>query len=283
MTNRTIDVQPVSGALGAEISGVDLTKPIAENTLAELREVFHEHLALFFRDQHLTPQQHAEFAGHFATLIPHPFVQSIEGIPGIIEIVKERDETTNWGGINYHSDLTFFEEPPMGAALYAREVPPHGGDTLFINMYLAYEALSDGMKSMLGKLEGVHVSADPDSYSDGFKGMREKRNEGTGMAVHPAVITHPQTGRKALYTNTGYTKRFNNMTAEESQPILDFLAKHMVRPEFTCRFHWEPDSMVVWDNRVTMHYAIQDDFNAEHGNGYRRVLHRATFAGERPH
>ena len=281
MTNRSIDVQPIAGALGAEVTGVDLSDRVAENTLAEINEAFHEHLVLFFRDNDLTPQQHADFASNFAKLVPHPFVQSIEGFPGIIEIVKERDEKTNWGGINLHSDLTFFEKPPIGAALYAREVPPHGGDTLFVNMYLAYETLSDGMKALLSGLNGVHISADPSSYSSIYKGMHEKQSE-PGSAVHPLVVTHPHTGRKALYAN-GYTKHFENMTVEESRPILDYLAKHAARPEFNCRFHWTPGTLVIWDNRVTMHYAIEDDFGAETGDGYRRVMHRATFAGERPH
>ena len=281
MTNRTIDVNPIAGALGAEISSVDLAGPIADNTLAEIKEAFSEHLVLFFRDQELSPQQHADFAGLFADLVPHPFVESIEGIPGIIEIVKEHDEKTNWGGTLLHSDLTFFEEPPMGAALYAREVPPHGGDTLWVNMYLAYEALSEGMKDLLGGLNAVHTSDSPASYSENYKGMHAKHNEASST-VHPAVITHPQTGRKALYTNSGYTKHFENMGVEESRPILDYLAEHAARPEFSCRFHWTPGAMAVWDNRVTMHYAIEDDFSADTGNGYRRVLHRATFAGVRP-
>ena len=281
MNNRSIDVQPIAGALGAEINGVDLGGPIADNTLAEINEAFHEHLVVFFRNQDLSPKQHADFAAHFAELVPHPFVQSIDGIPGIIEIVKERDEKTNWGGINLHSDLTFFEEPPIGAALYAREVPPHGGDTLFVNMYLAYETLSDGMKALLSGLRGVHISAAPASYSASFKGMHEKRND-AGQAVHPMVITHPHTGRKALYANA-YTKHLENMSIEESRPILDYLAGHAARPEFSCRFHWTPGTLAMWDNRVTMHYAIEDDFGAEAGKGYRRVMHRATFAGERPH
>ena len=281
MTNRSIDVEPIAGALGAEISGVELSEPISESIRAEINEAFHEHLVLFFRNQDLTPQQHAEFAANFAPLVPHPFVQSIDGIPGIIEIVKERDEKTNWGGINLHSDLTFFAEPPIGAALYAREVPPHGGDTLFVNMYLAYETLSDGMKALLAELNGVHISAAPSSYSASFKGMHEKHND-AGVAVHPMVITHPQTGRKALYSNA-YTKHLEDMTVEESRPILDYLSAHAARPEFSCRFHWTPGTLAMWDNRVTMHYAIEDDFGAEAGKGYRRVMHRATFAGERPH
>ena len=280
MNNRSIDVEPIAGALGAEINGVDLRGPIADNTLAEINEAFHEHLVVFFRNQDLSPKQHADFASHFAELVPHPFVQSIDGFPGIIEIVKERDEKTNWGGINLHSDLTFFEEPPIGAALYAREVPPHGGDTLFVNMYLAYET-SEGMKALLADLRGVHISAAPSSYSANFKGMHEKRND-AGSAAHPMVITHPRTGRRALYTNA-YTKHLENMTVEESRPILDYLASHAARPEFSCRFHWTPGTLAMWDNRVTMHYAIEDDFAAESGGGYRRVMHRATFAGERPH
>ena len=127
----------------------------------------------------------------------------------------------------------------------------------------------------------IRDSANPASYSSEFKGMREKTNE-AGSAVHPVVITHPHTGRKALYTNNGYTKHFENMTLEESRPILDYLASHAARPEFSCRLHWTPGTLVMWDNRVTMHYAIEDDFGAESGEGYRRIMHRATFAGERP-
>ena len=235
---------------------------------------------LFFRGQELTLQQHASFAGQFSELVPHPFVQSVEGFPGLIEIVKERDARTNWGGISLHPDLTFFDEPPIGAVLYAREVPLHGGDTLFVNMYLAYETLSEGMKNLLAGLRGVHVSTEPTSYSANFKGMREKQNQ-AGTAIHPMVVTHPHTGRKALYTNA-YTKRLENMTVEESQPILDFLARHAARPEFSCRFHWTAGTVVMWDNRVTMHYAIEDNLGTESGHGYRRVMHRATFAGERP-
>jgi len=281
MSRPNLEIQPLSGALGAEVSGINLSTRLDDSTLEQIREAFHQHLVLFFRDQHLSPDAHAAFAAQFAELVPHPYVQSIDGIPGIIEIVKERDEKTNWGGITLHSDLTFFEAPPMGAALYAREVPPHGGDTLWVNMYLAYETLSEGMKAMLEGLRAVHRSAPPESYSATYKGMHEKHNE-SGSAVHPSVITHPHTGRKALYTNAGYTKHFEDMTVEESRPLLDFLAAHAARPEFTCRFHWTPGALAMWDNRVTMHYAIEDDFAAAVGDGYRRVMHRATFAGEKP-
>lgn len=284
MTAPSIDITPVTGALGAEIAGVDLSKPLSNEVFSDIYQAFLDHLVIFFRDQNMTPEQHRDFAARFFKLEAHPFVQSLDGIPEIIEIIKEPDEHKNWGG-PWHSDVTFKEEPSIGAVLYARDVPGYGGDTLFANMYLAYETLSDGLKAMIEGVNAVHESGEPSNYTNYYKSMRGKA-EATAIesSVHPVVRTHPETGRKALFVNGGFTRRFENMTEEESRPLLEYLWTHASRPEFTCRQHWAQGSIAVWDNRVTMHHAVDDDFRAlQNGQGFRRVMHRATMAGQPPH
>lgn len=266
--------------MGAEIVGVDLSKEISNQAFDAIHQAWLDYLLIYFRDQDLTPVQHRDFTARFFALESHPYVESIEGVPEIIAIVKEADEHKNWGG-PWHADVTFKEKPSNGAALYAREVPAFGGDTGFANMYLAYETLSDGMKRMLDGLKAVHSSHGLDYYNN-FKGMQAKAGVGD-EAAHPVVRTHPETGRKALFINRIYTRNFENMTVEESRPLLEFLFSHAERPEFTCRMHWEKGTLGLWDNRVTMHCAIDDDFMARRGGqGFRRVVHRATMAGERP-
>ena len=275
-------IRPLSGAIGAEILGVDISEPLDDATFSQIQDAFDEYLVIFFRDQKLTPAEHNEFAARFHELEPHPYVHSIKGYPGIIEIVKEPDETINWGGTNLHADLTFLERPPKGAALYAREVPPAGGDTLFVNLYLVYATLSVGMRSLLDTLESFHQSLPVADYSAPYKGM-VPRQATASSTTHPLVVTHPRTGRKALYLNPQLIRRFAGMSDAESRPILDYLIDHSHRPEFSCRFRWRSGSMALWDNRVVLHCALNDDFQArQSGAGYRRVMHRATFAGERP-
>jgi len=283
MSDQCIDVQPVCGALGAELAGVDLSQPLDNQTFSDIYQAFQDHLVIFFRDQELSAKQHHDFARRFGKLMPHPYVQSLDGFPEIIEIVKEPDEARSWGE-HWHSDLTFREQPSGGAVLLAREVPTFGGDTLFANMYLAYETLSAGMKTTLEGLRAVHESGEPAEYSGvDFKSMKAKQARAE-TATHPVVRTHPETGKKALFVNPGFTTRFEDMSVEESQPILQYLYKHSTQPEFTCRFHWCRGSIAVWDNRVTMHNALEDDFEARRGlPGFRRVMHRATIAGEKPH
>jgi taurine dioxygenase len=278
----TIEINPLSGGLGAEIHGLDLSQTLDAETFASIRHSFDNDHVLVFRDQQLTPRQHEEFASRFFELKPHPYVQSIEGHPGIIEIVKERDEIQQWGGTGFHADLTFLERPPAGAALYAREVPDVGGDTMFVNMQLVYEALSPGMKEMLSKVNTIHESLPPAEYSAGFKGMYKKHGA-AGSTSHPMVIAHPVTGQKSLYLNPTLTRRFENMTDAESRPLLDYLIRHALRPEFSCRVRWTAGSLVVWNNQAVLHCALNDDFEAVQGReGFRRVLHRATFEGVRP-
>jgi taurine dioxygenase len=268
----------IAGALGAEVSGVDLSRPLAAEQVAELRRLWLEHLVLFFRGQELSSAQFMRLAGYFGEPVEYPFVRGIEGWPKIIEVKKLEHERTAFGAI-WHSDTAYLERPPMGTMLLAREVPPFGGDTLFASMYAAFEALSDGMKRMLDGLRAVNSSAKADASrtrEDRLRtdGTEEARRE--IAAEHPVVRTHPETGRKALYVNRGHTVRFSGMTEEESAPLLEYLFQHQVRPEFTCRFTWQPGSIAFWDNRCTQHNPVNDY------HGHRRVMHRITLAGDVP-
>ena len=273
-----IEIRRIAGALGAEVHGVDLSQPLADAQKTELRRAWLEHLVLFFRDQQLAPQQFMAFARAWGEPIEYPFVKGIEGFPQIIEVKKLEHEKVNFGGI-WHSDTAYLEVPPMASMLLAREVPPVGGDTLFANQYLAWEALSDGMKRMLEKLVGVNLSAKADvsrTREDRIKSDGRGAEPREYVGEHPVARTHPETGRQALYVNVAHTARFKGMTDEESAPLLEFLFRHQVRPEFTCRFAWQTGSIALWDNRCAQHNPVNDY------HGYRRLMHRITLAGDRP-
>lgn len=273
-----IAVRRIAGALGAEIGGVDLSQPLAAETVAAIRAAWLEHLVIFFRDQPLTPSQFMALGEHFGTPVEYPMVKGIEGFPKIIEVKKLEHERVNFGGV-WHSDTAYLETPPMASMLLAREVPPAGGDTLFANMYLAWDALSGSMKDILRILKGVNSSAKADvtrTREDRIRtdGRTDTQSEYT--AEHPVARIHPETGRTALYVNTAHTARFAGMTDAESAPLLDYLFAHQIRPEFTCRFVWRPGSIALWDNRCTQHYPVNDY------HGHRRVMHRITLAGDKP-
>ena len=275
-----VNIEPLTGAIGAEVSGLDLRGPISEEVFAEINQALTDHLVIIFRDQDLSPVEHKEFASRFSALQAHPFVESLDGLPEITEIVKEPWEVENWGG-KWHADVTFLPEPSKGAALFAREVPPHGGDTLFSNMYLAYETLSPGLKELLDSLSAVHDSGEVGRFHDEFDGMQAKHAERIA-SVHPVIRIHPATQKKALFVNEEYTTHFEGMTVAESRPLLEYLFQHCVRSEITCRVRWQKGTLVLWDNRVTLHSSISDDFAARFDKaGFRRVLHRATFVGEK--
>ena len=277
MSYQHIEVSPLAGALGAEVSGVDLSRPMPNGVRSEVRDALHQYLVIFFRDQDLNCAQHHAFAGNFGPQVEHPFTKGLEEWPETIEIIRSPGEAYNWDS-KFHSDLMFLEEPPMGASLYALEIPPYGGDTVFVNMYLAYETLSDGLKKVLCGLRGVNESGSPANYSTPGA-MAGKQGEPMA-ASHPVVRTHPVTGRKSLFVSPGFTRRFEGMTAEESRPLIDFLCEHAVRPEFTCRFRWSPGALAVWDNRVSLHRAVPDFFGEV--DRHRRVMHRVTIGGDRP-
>ena len=270
-------IHPVAGALGAEVSGVDLARPLDDATVAALRQAWLEHLVLFFRDQDLSPAQFLAFARRFGEPIEYPFVRGLDDYPEIIPVLKLEHERVNFGGV-WHSDTAYLDVPPMASMLVAREIPPFGGDTLFANMYLAYETLSDGMKRMLDGLVAVNSSAKADASRTREDRMKDRAREAARdyVAAHPVVRRHPETGRRALYVNVAHTVRFDGMTEEESAPLLAFLFQHQIRPEFTCRFRWRPGSIAFWDNRCAQHHAINDY------RGHRRLLHRVTLAGDTP-
>ena len=271
-------IKQIAGALGAEISGVDLTRAITSELASDIRSVFLKHQVIFLRDQNLTPTQFLAFAAAMGTPVEYPFVKGIDGFPHIIEVKKLAHETVNFGGI-WHSDTTYLDAPPMGSMLLSREVPPYGGDTLFANQYLAYESLSATMQRLLGDLVGISSSAKADvskTREDRIKDGGKETAPTEYRAEHPMVRTHPETGRKALYVNVAHTAGIKGMSDAESAPLLQFLFTHQVKPELSCRWAWEPNAIAFWDNRCTQHNPINDY------HGFRRVMHRITLAGEKP-
>jgi taurine dioxygenase len=273
-----MEIHPVAGALGAEILGVDLARPLDDATIAAIRGVWLEHLVIFFRDQDLPPARFLAFARRFGEPIEYPFVKGLDDYPEIIPVLKLAHESVNFGGI-WHSDTAYLEAPPMASMLIAREVPAAGGDTEFANMYRAYETLSPGMQRLLDGLVAVNSSAAADvsrTREDRVKDSARADAKKEYVAAHPVVRVHPETGRKALYVNVAHTVGFDGMTPDESAPILDYLFRHQVRPEFTCRFRWQPASIAFWDNRCTQHNPVNDY------HGYRRLMHRVTLAGDTP-
>ena len=276
---RRLSVQPVSGALGAEVSGADLAR-LDDETVTEIRRAFLEHLVLFFRDQRLDREGLKAVSRLLGPLSRVPYVAPLPEDPDIIAVRKEAEERniSVFGGA-WHSDFSFLAEPPLGSALYAIDVPAHGGDTLFANMYAAYDALSDGMKRMLDPLYAVNSSAKADVTRTREDRLKTDGSDKAGKelaAEHPVVRTHPETGRKALYVNFAHTARFRGMTEQESAPLLNFLFQHQVRPEFTCRFTWRVGSLALWDNRCAQHNPVNDY------HGYKRLMHRITLEGDRP-
>jgi len=271
------DVRPIAGAIGAEILGVDLRDP-QPDLIAAIRAAWLEHLVVFFREQELDAEQFLALAGAFGEPVEYPFVKGLAGYPQITPVIKLEHEKVNFGGL-WHSDTAYLERPPMATMLIARETPARGGDTLFANMYLAYETLSSGMRRMLDDLVVVNSSAKADVTKTREDRVRDSANTAAKkeyVAEHPAVRTHPETGRKALYVNGGHALRFRDMTVEESVPLLNYLYQHVTRPEFTCRFRWEVGSIALWDNRCAQHNPVNDY------HGFRRVMHRVTLAGDVP-
>jgi taurine dioxygenase len=273
---RHIEVRPIAGALGAEIVGVDIARPLEGEVVLEIRQAFLDHLVIFFRNQKLTPQQQLAFAQRFGEPMEYPQLKGLPEHPLITPVIKLAHERVNFGGV-WHSDTTYLARPPMASMLYAVEIPPYGGDTLFANQYLAYEMLSEGLKRALAGLIGINSSTKADVSK-----TREDRLRDAGVELkvllgeHPVVRTHPETGRRALYVNFAHTTQFKGFTEQESAPLLDYLFQHQVRPEFTCRFRWERGSLAFWDNRCTQHNPVNDY------HGYRRVMHRVTLAGDTP-
>lgn len=273
---RHIEVRPIAGALGAVIEGVNIACALDGEAVAEIRQAFLDYLVIFFRNQTLNPQQQLSFAQRFGQPMEYPQLKGLPECPLITPVIKLEHERMNFGGV-WHSDTAYLEKPPMASMLYAVEIPPYGGDTLFANQYLAYDTLSEGLKRALAGLVGINTSTKAEVSK-----TREDRLRDAGaelkvlLGEHPVVRTHPETGRRALYVNLAHTAQFKGFTEQESAPLLEYLFQHQVKPEFTCRFRWEPGSLAFWDNRCTQHNPVNDY------HGFRRVMHRVTLAGGTP-
>ena len=279
MTNySTINVKPLSGNIGAEIDGVNLKK-ISKEQFKEIKIVFGKYGVIFFRNQNLSPEEEIIFAELWGEININRFFTNLEGYPKIALVSKEPDQKKNIGGA-WHTDHTYDLEPAMGSILFAHQVPKKGGDTLFSSMYAAYETLSDGLKDTLKNMYGRHSSRHVFGTSraerkDDTVGRIINSDKAKQDAIHPVVITHPQTGKKALFVNPTFTLGFDGWSNEESKPLLNYLYSHATKPEFTCRFKWEEGSIAFWDNRSTWHLAVNDY------HGQRRLMHRITINGTR--
>jgi len=274
MAESALKIRRVAGALGAEISGVDLSADLPDAVIAQIRRALVEHQVIFFRDQSLTPERQVAFGRRFGPLNIHPYVSGMPGHPEVMEIIKEPEDKVNFGG-GWHSDMSFLETPAIGSILHAVELPDYGGDTLFASQAAAFEALSPALRATLEGLNAVH-SASREYSAKGHSAQKRKtmsvvEAEGqVGEFVHPVVKAHPETGRKALFVNPAFTMRFDGWTKRESKPLLDFLFEHCRYEGFTCRFSWTPGAVAFWDNRSVWHFALNDY------PGQRRHMRRVT-------
>ncbi len=289
MSGETLDIRPLSGALGAEIAGLDLAQalddgPLGADTLAAIRRALDRHLVVAFRSQDLSPGQQIALTRRLGPLLRVPFIEPLPEHPEIVAVLKEAEERaiSTFGGV-WHSDFSFLEAPPSYTLLYALEVPPSGGDTIWANMALAYETLSAGMKGLLGGLRAIHSglpygTSGPPPDLKVTTSIKMARGDPAADAevAHPVVRRHPETGADALFVNPTYTTRFEDMSAAESRPLLDTLQRQATRAEITCRLRWAAGTLAIWDNRRTQHLAVNDY------DGQRRLLHRTTVTGERP-
>jgi taurine dioxygenase len=277
MRNSRIEVRPISGAGGAEIFGVDVAQPLDDGTVGEIRDALNEHCVVFFRDQELDVAQHKAFARRFGPIFLHPNFVTVMEDPEVVMVRREPGDTS-YVGEDWHTDTTMCAEPPMGAILYGIDVPPYGGDTMFANQYLAYEALSPTMKKLLEGLRAVHSDigiAGPQASRNKLRSTKNRDDDAWRETrnTHPVVRTHPETGRKCLFVNASYTVGIEGMTAAEGKALLDFLLEHGNRPEFTFRFRWQKGSIAFWDNRSTKHIALGDT------GPFRRLMRRIQVGG----
>jgi taurine dioxygenase len=271
-----INIKQISGNVGVEIHGVDLSKEVPDSLFNEIRDAFIENGLIFFRDQNLTPEEHIRFAKKWGKININRFFAKVDGYEQIAEVRKEPDQKGNIGG-EWHTDHSYDQIPALGSILLAKEIPSNGGDTLFASMYKAYEGLSNGMKVTLESLNAIHSSrhifGEGSDYSKSSKGRIGNPQLAIQDAIHPVIITHPESKKKALYVNRAFTLRFEGWTDEESKPLLNYLYDHAANEENTTRFQWSPGSIAFWDNRATWHNALNDY------HGERRLMHRITIEG----
>ncbi|GAB5482470.1 MAG: TauD/TfdA family dioxygenase [Parasphingorhabdus sp.] len=270
-----MQITKASEAVGAIVEGVDLTS-LTDDEFVEIREAFFDSGALFFRNQQLTPEDHIAFAERWNDIDINRFFTPVEGYPQIAKVLKEPDQEVNIGG-GWHTDHSYDEIPAMGSILYALEIPPSGGDTLFAGMHAAYEALDDEMKVRLDGLQArhgnAHIFGKDSAYQKKFGGRFGNTESAVQEAIHPVVLSHPETGAKGLYVNPGFTLEIVDMDPAESTALLDELYAHIQQPQFHFRLQWQEGMLAMWDNRSTWHYALNDY------QGHRRYLNRITIAG----
>jgi taurine dioxygenase len=268
-----IEIRPLTRAIGAEIEGLDLRRPLTDDQVAELRQAWLDHLVLFFRDQPIDDEQQLAFALRFGPMHVSPLQTVHQDAPEIV--VLDQLHPVGEGADEWHSDNTFLADPPVASILRAVQLPALGGDTCFASMYAAYEALSPALRDMLDGLRAIHDITRPlqKAIRDGHSSLDLATMQQQCPPVeHNVAVTHPETGRKALFLNRNSTTRLVGLTQRENDVLLPFLFDHVRSPEFQCRFHWEPGSIAFWDNRAVQHYAVADYYE-------RRVMHRATIAG----
>lgn len=273
MSQAVIDVRPLTPTIGAEIFGVDLGGEISNQQYDAVHEALMRHLVIFFRDQKMTPEQHKAFGRRFGKLHLHPASPNLlEGHPEIL-LIQANEKSKRVAGEVWHSDVSCDPEPPMGSILYMHETPANGGgDTMFANMYTAFETLSAPMQRFLEGLNAVH---DGEHVYRGRYGWNDS-GKTYPRSVHPVVRTHPETGRKALFVNRGFTTAIEGLNRDESDALLEMLYDHAETPEYQCRFKWQPGSVAFWDNRAAMHHAMWDYFP------HSRRAHRVTICGDKP-
>ena len=271
---ETIEIDKLTPIIGAEIGGVDLSQPLGNRTIDELHRALAENSVIFFRDQHISQDQHLAFGRLFGELHIHPAAPTEPGKPALMKIYADKD-SPRANGEGWHSDVSCDVEPPMGSILYVKQCPPKGGDTLFASMYAAYEALSDRMKAYLAGMTAIHDGED--AYRGTYANYGVQDKPVYPRAEHPVIRTHPVTGKKALYVNRGFTKRLVGVPRDESEGILRYLFEHMANPLFQCRFRWRENSIAFWDNRCVQHRAMWDYWP------HTRSGNRVTVAGDKPY
>ena len=276
-----MDIKLLSGALGAEVNGIDL-KDTSDKNFKKINDLLLEHKVIFFRNQSLTADEHIALAEKFGPLETHAYVKGLDKYPEIVRIIKGKDEKNQWGE-NWHSDVSYNEKPTKAVILKSIKIPPVGGDTCFSNMEIAWENLDEKIKDKIKDKKAIHSSLGASFFIDNYKKMKgnSKKNYDEYSNTHPIVRTHPETGKKILFVNWTYTKKIIGLDKEESDEILNKIFEHQARLEFTCRFTWTENAVAIWDNRSVIHFAIAD-FYPQRGLGHERVMDRIAVEGDRP-
>ncbi len=277
-----MEVKLLSGALGAEISGINL-KDSSKNNYEKINSLLLEHKVIFFRNQDITHKEQIALAQNWGPLENHAYVKGLDKYPEIVRIIKTENEKNQWGE-NWHTDVSYNIKPTKAVILKSVKIPPVGGDTCFSNMELAWETLDEKIKKKIKNMKAIHSSLGAEFFINNYKGMqgREGRNYDEYSNAHPIVRTHPETGKKILYVNWTYTKQIVGLEKEESDKILKKIFEHQARLDLTCRFNWTENAVAIWDNRSVLHYAIAD-FYPGRGLGYKRIMDRIAIEGDQPH